>query len=228
MTGKDPYTAGGPTPPAAIETNTAEAEQPSVLSLIRRIQNGSLVAKTLSTPDRRSCVEHLTGEGYSAVEIAEVLKTSERTIFRDRRAIQEANAVRKDPKLVEQMVGRLMQDAELAISRIRRVVRDKQTPAVVKVDGERACWRITSELIQGLQSLGYLPTAAQQLQADLTHHLGAPQDAAALQAEIDRIQTLYIECRPDDVGGQQQIGQLGRLVSELTHEPKSTKDTNDA
>ncbi len=211
----------------ASPSKSREDEQPSVLTLIRRIQNGSLGPKNLSTQDRRSCVEHLTGEGYSATEIAEVLKASERTIFRDRGAIQESHAVKKDPRLVEQMVGRLMQEAELAISRTRRAVRDKNTPAVVKVAAERSCWRIFSELIQGLQRLGYLPTVAHQLQADLTHHLGGPLDAESIQAELRRLEGIQQSCPSDSGEMERQLDSIQRVIRLPLEDNEPRKENED-
>lgn len=65
-----------------------------------------------------------------------------------------------DPKLVEQMVGRLAGEAELAIQRIRRAVRDKvrnkDTPKTVRVDAEHRCYQIFSDLVGSMQRLGYL------------------------------------------------------------------------
>ncbi len=154
----------------APEEFPRESER-SVLDLIRGLQSGSTSGASLTPGDRRRCVEHLSAEGYSAAEISDILKVSQRTIARDRTVIRQHNALERDPKLTAEMVGYLVQQAEQGVSRIRRVIRDSHTSPGVKIDGERACWLITKELVERLQSLGYLPTAATEIRGELTHHV---------------------------------------------------------
>ena len=54
---------------------------------------------------------------------------------------------------------------------------------MVRIEAEHRCFQILSNLVEGLQRLGYLPTATQKLEADLTHHAGALPEFAALEAE---------------------------------------------
>ena len=168
---------------------TVETQERGVLEMIRQIKTGALDPKALSTEDRQTCVMHLGSEGLSVPEIAQVLKRSERTIARDRKAIQEANAIEHDPKLAGQFAGRLVAEAETCIARIRRVTRDKDAPHAVKVDGEKGCYEILSDLTSRLQSLGYLPTAAHRIQADLTHNLGDNEGFAQIRAEVETPRT---------------------------------------
>ncbi len=126
----------------APEELSRESER-SVLDLIRGLQAGSTSGASLTPGDRRRCVEHLSAEGYSAAEISEILKVSQRTIARDRTVIRQHNALERDPKLTAEMVGYLVQQAEQGVGRIRRVIRDSHTSPGVKIDGERACWLIS-------------------------------------------------------------------------------------
>ena len=180
--------------------NSEPDDTPTVLSVIRGLQNSALSAKNLSITSRRACVEHLTGEGYSVVEIAEILKVSERTIARDRQAIHVANAVQRDPALVEQVVGRLTHEADLSIGRMRRVAREKSTPASVKVEAEHRCYQVYSDLVQNLQRLGYLPTAAQEIRADLTHHVDQPPSFDEMLEELAQLERVLgaAESTPDE------------------------------
>ena len=171
--------------PNEIQEHPPEPDdKPTVLSVIRGLQNGTVIARTLSITSRRACVEHLTGEGLSVVEIAEILKVSERTVARDRQAIHVANAVQRDPALVAQVVGRLTHETDLSISRMRRVARDKNTAASVKVDAEHRCCQVYSDYIQNLQRLGHLPTAAHEIRADLTHHVDHPPSFEETREEL--------------------------------------------
>ncbi len=200
-------------------TASAEADQddkPTVLSVIRALQSGTIGAKSISLSDRRACVEHLTGEGYTIVEVAEILKVSERTIARDRRAIQEAHAIERDPKLSEQMTGRLMREADLTISRMRRVAREKRTPPSVKVDAEHRCYQVLSDLVRTMQSLGYLPTAAHEIRADLTHRVDEPPGFDQMLAEVTRLELVLESSRGGDDGTRKQLTQLKTALTQFS------------
>lgn len=200
----------------------SDPESRSVLTVIREIRSGATAPGNLSIDERRSCVAHLSGDGYSATEIAEILKTSERTINRDRRAIQAANAVEHDPKLASEMVGRLIGEAELCISRIRRALRDREATAQVKVDGERKCFQITVDMITALQRLGYLPMASLDVRADVTHRLGVP-DMEAVRAEFERLKSITASCGlPSDELDEEIIEKM------LTQEPRKEAEVESA
>ncbi len=162
----------------------------SVLSVIRDIQQGAIEAKSLAVEDRRRCVEHLTGDGYSVAETAEIFKVDERTIARDRAAIRQANSIECDPQMTGQMIGQLMNQADTCLQRIRRVTRERDTPPNVRIDGEKTCWMIFDNLIQRLQSLGYLPTAPQQLQAELRHQIESLPGFGELTDEVARLELI--------------------------------------
>lgn len=162
----------------------------SVLSVIRDIHQGAIEAKSLAAEDRRRCVEHLTGDGYSIAETAEIFKVDERTIARDRAAIRQANSIESDPQMTGQMVGQLMNQADTCLQRIRRVTRERDTPPNVRIDGEKTCWMIFDNLIQRLQSLGYLPTAPQQLQAELRHQIESLPGFGELTDEVARLELI--------------------------------------
>ncbi len=165
---------------------SGEAERP-VLEVMRQIKAGTLDPQRLAAGERQACVTHLWGEGLSVVEIAQVLKRSERTIARDRKVIQRANALTHDPEFAGEVGGRLLSEAELSIGRIRRVTRASDTPPAVRVEGERACFAIFVALCQRLQSLGYLPNAAQKIEAQLTHHSAEPPAYEELHSDLVRI-----------------------------------------
>lgn len=157
------------------------------LALLSKVRSGEMPGAMLAPGDRQALVTLLSADGLSTAEIAQILQVADRTIERDRRAIREAHAVPKDPRLVEQMVGRLMAEAELAVQRIRRAARERDVEPVVKIDAEHRCFQIVRDLVQSLQRLGYLPTAAQKVEADLTHHIDELPSLSDLQAEIERL-----------------------------------------
>ena len=148
------------------------ADGPKALMLLREIKAGNLNPKSIRPADRRVLVSLLMAEGQSTADMAHLLDVSDKTIERDKRAIREENAIGKDPKFVEQMVGRLVGEAETCTQRIRKALRERDATVADKVDGEHRCFQILDELAERLQGLGYLPTAAQRLEAELVDQRG--------------------------------------------------------
>lgn len=160
------------------------------ISVVRDIQKGAIEATSLAIVDRRRCVEYLTYEGYSVADIGEILKVTERTISRDKAAIRQANAVESDPQMAGQMLGQLLNQADTCIQRIRKVTREKETPANVRIDGEKACWLIYDTLVRRIQSLGYLPTAPQQFQGEIKHQIEALPGYGEMNDELVRLEVI--------------------------------------
>lgn len=180
------------------------------LALLAKVRSGEMPGAMLAPTDRQGLVTLLAADGLSTPEIAQILQVADRTIERDRRAIREAHAIPKDPRLVEQMVGRLVAEAELAVQRIRRTARERDVEPVVKIDAEHRCFQIVRDLVQGLQRLGYLPTATHKLEADLTHHtphIGELPSLGELQAEIERLKL---------VGGPGELVEVEQTVTRAT------------
>ena len=205
MTAPEPLTATDPGPADGSETGT--------VALLRQIQSGATDPKSIGVAERRQLVAFLLSDGYSVAEMGQILKVADRTIERDRKAIRESNVIARDPRLVEQMVGRLVGEAELAVQRIRKAVRDKDTAKTLRVDAEHRCYQIISDLVGTMQRLGYLPTAAQKVEADLTHHVGEVPDFATLQAEVQRLRQI---CPVDDEDAPDTLRRLGLLEQQIT------------
>lgn len=182
--------------PSATPASAPADTDRTVIAMIRALQGGELSGSNLGVGDRRRCVEHLSAEGYVVPEIAEILRVSERTIARDREAIKSANSVARDPKLVGEMVGHLLRQAEASVARMKRLGRDRETPPVVRLDAEKACWTVVRELTETLQSLGYLPTAQQTIAAELTHRFETEPDYAGMQQELERLEGILRTSAP--------------------------------
>ncbi|MCC6579580.1 MAG: hypothetical protein IT440_04005 [Phycisphaeraceae bacterium] len=117
---------------------TPETPEPLTASeLIRRVRTGLLTGCELTSPDRRRCVEFLTGEGVGVSDIAAILGMGEATIKRDRAALRRAGAIKPAPRLGDQFLGDYHRLVQNAIDRLRRLARNPTTPAVVRVQAER-------------------------------------------------------------------------------------------
>ena len=181
------------------------------VTLLQQIRSGQIDSTAICRDDRRLLVAFLMADGYSTAEMAQLLKVSDRSIERDKHAIRQENALPQDPKLYEQMTGRLVGEAELVIQRIRRIVRDKKVQGSVRIDGEHRCYLILSDLVQSMQRLGYLPTASHRVEADLVHHVGELPDIDELSIEVQRLRQLSEE------SGQEIPGDIIELERQITH-----------
>ena len=170
--------------------NSSKSKESRCLEILQGIKTGTTNPALLSPKQRRRLVILLIGEGHSTAEIAHLLKVSDRTIERDKNKIRKKNAIVKDPKLVEQMAGRLLFEAETAIQKIRKYERDKQTSPATRIDAEHKCFQIVNDLAERLQSMGYLPTAAKKLEADLTHHTENTLSLDEIESEAQRLQNI--------------------------------------
>lgn len=168
-------------------SNAFSRERP-VLELIQKLRSGAMQSSLLDAEDRRACVEHLTAEGYSVAETAQILGVSDRTITRDRNAIRDRHVLERDDATVDAMIGRLMSEFEASSGRLKRIARDRGVAAGTRVEAERAIWSSMTDLVRLLQRLGYLPEAARELRADISVHgqFELPT-AAELQDELDRL-----------------------------------------
>lgn len=135
------------------------APERGVLAIIRAIQAGELKPTSLDKREKRQVVEHLVAEGYSVPEAADVLKVSERTITRIRKRVRESNALNADPRRTAQMAGVIVQQAEVAAARFRRIHSDPKSDPSTRLDAARACWQVYREMILALQALGLVDAA---------------------------------------------------------------------
>jgi len=168
------------------------------IALLQKIKNGQFEANSIEKAERMLLVPFLMAEGKSTAEIAHLLKVSDRTIERDKKALREEIAITKNPKLVEQMVGMLVYESELSVQRLRKVQQDKDASPADKIEAERTNNQNRYQLFKMMQSLGYLPTAAQKIEADLTHRAALSLTLEEIQLEAERVKKIQ-ESLPADV-----------------------------
>ena len=213
----DQITDGGAAPATPPEPAGSDTEAPApgkpertLLDLIAGIRAGSISPKALGIADRHACVAHLSAEGLSTPQIAQVLSCSDRTIERDKKKIQEANTLRHDPALAGRMAGMLLVEAQNVANRLRRIGREKDCPHESRIAAERAAFQTLSELVGRLQSLGFLPTAAQRLEASVTHHAGEIPDLEQIEAEAIRLRSIAAALSP----GSAQTSDLDAVLAQ--------------
>ncbi|MHC4844217.1 MAG: ECF-type sigma factor [Planctomycetota bacterium] len=195
------------------------------LDILKGIKNGTLDPASLSPDARRPLVTLLMAEGQSNAEIAHLLKTSDRTIERDKRAIRENNALSPDPKLADIMAGRLTDEAQTGIQRIRKFQREPKCPPAAKMEGERMCFQITNELVGRLQSMGFLPTAATKVEAKLSRGIDEIPSLDVIETEVARLEPLatYNSEIKDQILTLTEDLKKARLATKLTEIKEDVK-----
>jgi len=188
---------------------------PQTLAILQDIRKGLTDPKSLCPDDRRLLVFFLMIEGQSTAEIAHLLKVSDRTIERDKKALREEIAVTKDPKLLEQIAGGLMSEADICLQRIRKFQRDSNASPDAKMEGEQRCFQIKCNLIEKLQSLGFLPTAAQKIEADLTHRAASTLTLEEIQLEAGRVKQIQENLSADGIKQTDSLIEANETVTEF-------------
>ena len=122
----------------------------NVVDILKRIRERSLDPKEISISDRRVCIAYLRLEGYTQEEIAQIFKISRQTIIRDEKANRQEAAKLVDEIDVKSIAGDLIISASHLAA---KALREKDYGLA---------WRIKTELIGKLQSLGYLPRSPEQ------------------------------------------------------------------
>lgn len=162
----------------------------NVLDVLRDIKAGLLDPKTLADDDRRQCVIHLTEERLSVSEIAQVLKVATRTIWRDRRKIQEEQAIKPDPQMTSMLAGKFAQETDALRAHVHRILRDKDASHADRIEAARVSHEMLDKCLARLQSMGFLPTAPQRTQAEVTHLSGDAATLDELLREQQRLQEI--------------------------------------
>ncbi len=162
-------------------------EQP-ILTLIQRIKDNLFDPRLLTKDQRMQCVEILSGEALTEATIAQILKVSIKTIARDIQTVRERNALTPNINFAKQIAGELVHKARLHHGYLMRLARNKDASTGEKTQAEFFAWRVLNEMIERLQSLGYLPLRPQEIVGDLYHHMADDSEKS-----LEEIKKMIIE-----------------------------------
>jgi transcriptional antiterminator len=140
------------------------------LSLLQQIQQGAIDPRDLDKDVRQQIVEVLMLEGSSVSQIAQILKMSDKTIRRDIAVIRERNALSPNIDFAKKLVGDLVMKSEGHRSYLMRLARSQNAKVGERSLAEFYAWKVSTELVEKLQSLGYLPLVPHKIAADIYHH----------------------------------------------------------
>ena len=174
---------------------------------------GGAYAGEMTVEERRERVASLSLEGLSSREIGEELGISPRTVERDRAEVRRANSMSRDQKLVEEQLGGLIVQSQRAISRMRRMANDRETPAAVRLDAEWKAWLACDGLAERLQKRGSLPSAAKEVRADVTHRVERQSTAAEMNARVAEFEKIVRDAGRMDEVAEKQFARLKESAS---------------
>jgi len=143
----------------------------SVHKILQQIKDGLLDPATLSKENRQLCVEALIFEGYQVSVIAHLLKKSDRTIRRDVQEIWQKNSLTPSLELAKQFIGEMVLKGKIHHSYLMRIARLKEASTSEKAQAEFFAWRIQKEVIEKLQTLGFLPSRPTEIIGNFFHRV---------------------------------------------------------
>jgi len=204
-----------------------------VLHNIQAIKDGRLNPKSLSELERQECVEFLSGEGYTQQQIGEVLKISDRTVRRDLEAIEEHNALTPDLGLAKCIIGNMFQKAIGHHRYLVRLARTSSAGVSAKCQAEFLAWRVLKEMVEKMQSLGYLPMRPQEVSGNLFCHLdedGSEKSFETARKTLDEVVRVASQCGNLTPELEKDVKLLQKKIekAEIVHESeKLLKKQND-
>ena len=169
----------------------------SALQMLREINSGLTDPKLLDKQGRQQCTELIVAEGYTRFQIAQLLKCSEKTVSRDLKDIRARNEMVPNIEFAKQFVGEMFQKGMNHHNYLMRLARMKEASISKKMQSELAAWKVLKELIEILQSLGYLPSRPAEVVGTFYHQSNDGEDNSP---ETMRKMLVNIEDAAKDAG----------------------------
>ena len=169
--------------------NDSTKEELSVLQVIQDIKNGLKKFTDQDDSIRKEIVNILRGEGYSQTSIAQILRVSDKTIYRIILKIKKDNQVSPSPEFVKETVGEMCRLAYQHWCSLTRIAKNQSTTTKEKIAAEAAAWGIIRDYIEQLRRIGYLPSAAQEVIGKFSHQINGGQEKSwqDIQAEVNQL-----------------------------------------
>ncbi len=154
-----------------------------ILTLIQQINSGEVNPKDLRPEVRQQVVEVLMLEGYSEPQLAQILQVCDRTIKRDIKVICDHNGLSPDSELIKKSVGNFVMKSEVHRSFLMRIARSREGTVGERSLAEFYAWKVETDKIKTLQTLGFLPLIPHHVVAEVYGH---HDDDAATFADLKK------------------------------------------
>lgn len=199
--------------------NDNPAENKSAMSIIQDIRSGRLDPTVLDKAARQACVEALLGEACTKSQMAILLKVSEKTIGRDIQDVRFNNYLQPDEEFRKRMIGQLLMGAATNREHLMRLARKAESSVSERAQAEFLAFKVLTEMITKLQSLGHLPTQAQAI--DL--NVASPQEKSLDQLRSDLIE-LKTVCDDENVCVNRSMMQSFKQIEEKINKAEIVED----
>jgi hypothetical protein len=151
--------------------NESFGKDEPILAVIQGIRDGTVKPRMLTIEVRQACVEALLNEGYSEIQAAQILQRCEKTIQRDIQVIHEKNALTPSLEFAKQFVGDVLRKGLAHHDYLVRLSNSGSASDSDKIQARASAWNIMNQLVERMQSLGYLPLRPREIVGDLFHHI---------------------------------------------------------
>ncbi|MBU2540686.1 MAG: hypothetical protein KJ593_02190 [Candidatus Omnitrophica bacterium] len=190
----------------------SDREGISSITLLQKIKSGEISPKMLSKEERQACVSVLTlQEGFTIAQIAQLMCCCEKTIQRDLAEIRKKNSLGPSLELAKEIIGGFIVKAQVHTSQLMRFARSGEGSLGERVQAEFCAWRVRRELMEKLQTLGYLPLVAQRVEGEIFHYcedIDGEKGLLELKKSLDTIETTAKETGTLDTETQEKIRQI--------------------
>ncbi|MBU4252394.1 MAG: hypothetical protein KKC39_08005 [Candidatus Omnitrophica bacterium] len=194
-----------------MENKKSDNEEISAIMLLQKIKSGEINPKTLSKEGRQLCVSVLAlQEGFTIAQTAQLMCCCEKTIQRDLAEIRKKNSLSPSLELAREIIGELFIKAQVHASQLMRFARS-EGPLGERVQAEFLAWRVRKELMEKLQTLGYLPLVAQRVEGEIFHHfedMDGEKGPLELKKSLDIIEANAKETGTFNAETEEQIRQI--------------------
>ncbi|MFA5062828.1 MAG: hypothetical protein WC578_01975 [Candidatus Omnitrophota bacterium] len=195
-----------------MENKKSDNEEISAIMLLQKIKSGEINPKTLSKEERQVCVSVLTlQEGFTIAQIAQLMCCCEKTIQRDLGEIRKKNSLSPSLESAREIIGELFIKAQVHASQLMRFARSSEGSLGERVQAEFCAWRVRRELMEKLQTLGYLPLVAQRVEGEIFHHfedMDGEKGPLELKKSLDIIEANAKETGTFNAETEEQIRQI--------------------
>jgi hypothetical protein len=138
-------------------------DPPSINAIIRAISDGVRKAQDLDPETRQDCVLALSIDGFTNEEVACLLRVSERTVTRDRKAAWKRHGLRPDRLLGDELLGEFQMHVQASLRRLSRLCNDRETAPMVRVRADEAIGRIYQRFADLVRRFSYAQDGSQRL-----------------------------------------------------------------
>lgn len=202
-----------------MSENTTNNQERPILEVLQDIKAGRIDPRLLDQDARRQCVEVLMCEGYKQVEIAPILKCSDKTIYFDKKANCKKNSIKANPDFKAEMVGELVSKAGIHELYLMRFARNTNVPDGVRVQATYFSWRIRVELCEKLRLLGFLS----KTQLFDNTHAEKIKDAMVGKSKKERELIMQYSCLPP-MGMERLVEKLRQEIVKLDEDIRKEEE----